>query len=326
MNPAKPLGVAVIGSITADVTAFSTRLPKPGETVLGQDATLVLGGKGANQALAAARAGAPTWMIGCVGDDLFADLTLTGLKDSGVDVEFVRSVSGPTGLAHIRVDVATGQNDIVMTPLANDYLDADYAESCLGALHGRVGVLLLQLETPVETMVRVVAKAHTMGITVILDPAPARPLPDAIWPQLDIVTPNETEAALLTGIEVTEFDSAAKAAWALIDKGVKTVIVTMAGAGALVATTTATGTDATMVPPFAVHPIDTTAAGDAFTGVLGQSLAAGLPMADALVRASAAGAIATTVLGASPSLPTAAHIDAFVAANRQQNRRDEEDA
>ncbi len=309
MTPPDVAGVAVIGSITADVTAFSDRLPRPGETVLGKDATLVLGGKGANQALAAARAGAPTWMIGCVGTDMFRTLTLDGLRDSGVNVDYVRTVEGPTGLAHIRVDVLTGQNDIVMTPLANDHLDADYAEDCLNRLQDHVSVLLLQLETPVDTMMGVVAKARQMGITVVLDPAPARQLPDSVWPQLDIVTPNETEASLLTGIEVTDTETAAAAAAALLAKGVTTAIITMAGAGALVATAGST----VMIPAFSVEPVDTTAAGDAFAGVLGQSLAAGLTLTDALIRSSAAGALATTVMGASPSLPNASTLDAFLA-------------
>ncbi len=309
MIPPRASGVAVIGSITADVTAFSNRLPRPGETVLGQNASLVLGGKGANQALAAARAGAPTWMIGCVGSDMFRTLTIQGLRDSNVSVEFVRTEAGPTGLAHIRVDVLTGQNDIVMTPLANDLLDADYAEECLEKLDGSVSVLLLQLETPIDTMMRVAAKARAMGITVVLDPAPARPLPDSVWKQLDVVTPNETEASLLTGIDVTDVESARAAAAVLLGKGVETVIITMAGAGALVATATVQQ----VVPAFPVEPVDTTAAGDAFAGVLGQSLAAGLSLADSLVRSSAAGALATTVLGASPSLPEASTLDAFIA-------------
>lgn len=303
-----PLGVAVVGSITADVTAFSDRLPRPGETVLGQNATLVLGGKGANQALAAARAGSPTWMIGCVGDDIFKELTLGGLRASGVDTQFVRSVSGPTGLAHIRVDVTSGQNDIVMTPLANDQLDADFAVASLERLRDRIGVLLVQLETPVPTMSRVVATANNLGITVILDPAPACPLPAEVWPRLDVITPNETEASMLSGIEVVDIDSGRRAADVLLGRGVGTVIVTMAGAGSLIATRDGS----TMAPPFSVQPIDTTAAGDAFTGVLGQSLAAGLPLSEASLRASAAGALATTVRGASPSLPTAEAIEALV--------------
>lgn len=312
MSTTRPNGVAVIGSITADVTAFSQRLPRRGETVLGQDATLVLGGKGANQALAAARAGAPTWMIGCVGTDMFRTLTLEGLNESGVNTDQVRTVAGPTGLAHIRVDVLSGQNDIVMTPLANDHLSTEQAIAALDLLTDKVSVLLLQLETPVDMMTQVATKAHRKAITVILDPAPAQPLPEDSWASLDIITPNETEASLLSGIEVTDADSAKQAARVLRAKGVGTVIVTMAQAGAVVAD----DEGEYLVAPFHVEPIDTTAAGDAFTGVLGQSLAAGLPLEQALTRSSAAGALATTVRGASPSLPTAQSLSIFLEQNK----------
>ncbi len=140
-----PAGVVVAGSITADVTAFAERLPRPGETVLGDDVSLVLGGKGANQAVAAARFGAATWMIGCVGDDSFAELTSQELRGHGVNTDLLRPVAGPTGVAHIRVDAA-GQNDIVMIPLANKHLDENQVDRGLARLGPRVSVLLLQFE------------------------------------------------------------------------------------------------------------------------------------------------------------------------------------
>lgn len=140
-------GIVVVGSVSADLTTFSERLPAPGETILGEGFTLVLGGKGADQAIAGARAGAPTSFVGCVGDDLFRELIVTGLGDAGVDLRHLRTVPGPSGVAHIRVD-ASAQNDIVVVPLANAQLDADQVDAALTALAPTASVLLTQLETP----------------------------------------------------------------------------------------------------------------------------------------------------------------------------------
>ena len=214
-----PSQVVVVGSITADVTAYSRPLPVPGETVLGDTFTLVLGGKGANQALAAARAGATSTMIGCVGDDLFRDMVLGGLHDGGVGTAGITTVPGPTGVAHIRVDSASGQNDIVIVPLANAALTPDLAEQRLRAV-GRPGdVLLLQLEIPQETALRAAETGRELGMTVVLDPAPAMPLPERIWSVVDVVTPNESEAAVLTGLPVTDVRSAVAAGQWFVDRG-----------------------------------------------------------------------------------------------------------
>ncbi|WP_286690579.1 ribokinase [Aeromicrobium sp. REDSEA-S38_B2] len=294
-----PSGVLVIGSITADVTTFSQRLPRPGETILGDDLTLVLGGKGANQAVAAALAGADTQMVGCVGTDAFAELTRGGLAASGVDVTSVRTVDGPTGVAHIRVD-ASGENDIVMVPLANDHLGlADVDAGVAGAV-GRASVLLTQLETPVDVMVRATRAARAAGMVAILDPAPAAPLDDAVWAELDVVTPNETEATTLTGIPVVDVASAEQAGRWFVERGVAHAVVTLAAKGVVVVD--ADGARHFAAP--AVEAVDTTAAGDAFAGYLGAGLASGLTLDAALPRAMAAGALAVTRRGASPSLPS----------------------
>jgi len=223
--------VVVVGSITADVTAFGNRLPVPGETVLGESFTLVLGGKGANQALAAARAGASSTMIGCVGDDLFRDIVLGGLRDGGVDTSAVATVPGPTGVAHIRVDIATGQNDIVIIPLANSSLTPDLAERQLRAVARRGDVLLLQLEIPLETALRAAVVGRELGMIVVLDPAPAATLPDEIWPVVDVVTPNELEAAVLTGTTVFDVPSAEVAGRWFLDRGVHSALVTLGEKG-----------------------------------------------------------------------------------------------
>lgn len=302
--------VVVVGSITADVTTFSERLPEPGETILGDDLSLVLGGKGANQALAAARAGAPTAMVGSVGDDLFRDLVLAGLRDGGVDTAAVTTTSGPTGVAHIRVNSRTGQNDIVMVPLANAKLTPEVVERELRATAGPGDVLLLQLEIPVETAVHAARVGGRLGMTVLLDPAPApsTALPDELWPLLDVVTPNESEAGALTGITVVDAESASRAGAWFVERGVVHALVTLAERG--VVDVTRDGAAHHRAPR--VDVVDTTAAGDAFAGVLGAAAATGFDWDTALRRAIHAGALAVTRRGASSSLPTDDEVTALV--------------
>lgn len=315
-------GVLVVGSITADVTAFSHRLPRRGETVLGDDFTLVLGGKGANQAVAAARGAAPTWMVGCVGQDLFRDIALDGLREHGVEISEIREVPGRTGVAHIRVD-ASGENDIVITPLANAALTTDMVDASIARTRDRTRVLLLQLEVPAEVTRHAARAGADAGFTVVLDPAPAQPLPDDIWRHVDIVTPNESEATALTGIDVDGPEAAERAGRWFLDRGVRHALITLGGAGAVsvtrgpVASGPVTGgpvTEETIrhFPAFPVTPVDTTAAGDAFTGALGAALAAGLDTDAAVRHGMAAGALATTRPGASPSLPDLASVSALL--------------
>jgi ribokinase len=301
-------GVLVVGSVTVDLTTFSTRLPARGETVLGDDFSLVLGGKGANQAVAAGRAGAPVTMVACVGTDVFRDIAVSALVEAGVDTAFVRTVDGPTGIAHIRVD-ASGENDIVMVPLANGKLDEKLVDEAIAARAASCSVLLTQLETPHRLTRHTLATARDAGLTTVLDPAPAQPLDEGIWALVDVITPNETEAAILTGIAVTDDASAGEAGRWFVERGVRHVIITRAASG--VSVVSAAGSmhhDA-----IAVRTVDTTAAGDAFTGHLGAALAAGGTLDDAVRRAIAAGAIAVTRRGASPSLPTRSEVDELLA-------------
>lgn len=302
-------GVVVVGSVTADLTTFSRRLPARGETIHGDDFTLVLGGKGANQVIAAARAGATASFVACVGDDLFHDMIVEGLTEAGVDIVHLRTVPGPTGIAHIRVD-ESAQNDIVIVPLANAALSVEQVDTALAALAPTAGVLLTQLEIPTELAIHAARTAHDLGLTVVLDPAPAVPLPDDAWAAVDIVTPNETEATILTGITVTDLASATLAGQWFLERGVGTAVITLAQEGAIVVT----AEDVRQFAPFFVEPVDTTAAGDAFSGYLGAALAAGTTIDDAVRRACAAGALAVTKRGASPSLPLRADVDAFLAA------------
>ena len=301
-------GVVIVGSVTADVTTFSQRLPARGETILGDQFTLLLGGKGANQAVASGLAGARTSFVGCVGDDLFRDMIVTGLTDAGVDLTHLRTVPGPTGIAHIRVD-ASAQNDIVMVPLANAHLSTEQIDAALAALAPTTSVLLTQLETPAALTRHIATRGREYGMTVVLDPAPAAPLEAEVWRTIDIVTPNETEASLLTGIEVTDVASAERAGQWLRDQGVGAAVITLAERGSVVITDEGT----TVVPPIPVEAVDTTAAGDAYAGYLGAALAAGLDLAAATRLASAAGAITVTRQGASPSLPRRDEVDALLA-------------
>ena len=299
-------GVAVVGSVNADLTTFSQRLPARGETILGERFTLLLGGKGANQAIAAGRAGARTSFVGCVGDDLFRDLVLDGLAAAGVDLAHVRTVPGPTGVAHIRVD-ASAQNDIVVVPLANAALDEPQIDAALAALAPTTSILLTQLETPAALTRHIVARAKEHGMTVVLDPAPAAPLDADVWSSVDIVTPNETEAGLLTGIEVVDEASAERAARWFLDRGVGAAVITLAERGSLIVT----ADEVMPVDPFPVQAVDTTAAGDAYAGYLGAALAEGATLTDAAAIAAAAGAIAVTRRGASTSIPRRAEVDAL---------------
>ncbi len=302
-------GVAVVGSISVDLTAYGSPLPRPGETVIADSFTMVLGGKGANQALAAVRAGAATFMVGAVGDDLFRGLVLGTLVDEGVDTGAVQVVDGSTGVAHIRVDTASGENNIAIIGNANFRLTPDRAEAELRGLADRVSVVLVQLEAPLESVVRIAEVCRGLGLSLVLDPAPARELPDAVWAGVAVVTPNETEAEILTGVSVVDADSAERAAAWFLDRGVDTVVITLAERGAMVVR----AGSVEELPAHRVEAVDSTAAGDAFAGALGAGMAAGLSQADAVRRALAAGALAVTVRGASPSLPTAAAVDAFLA-------------
>lgn len=301
-------GVVIVGSVNLDLTTFSQRKPAPGETLLGEAFSMGLGGKGANQAVAVGRAGAPAHLVGAIGTDTFGDVVAASLAEAGVEVEHLRRIDGQTGIAHIRVDAA-GENDIVVVPLANDALDEAQIDAAIAALAPTASVMLTQLEIPFALTMHAIRAAHDAGLTVVLDPAPAHELDDAIWPLVDIVTPNETEASLLTGIEVSGRDSAIEAARWFVDRGVGAVLVTLAGAGSVLVTADGVS-DHAAVP---VEVVDTTAAGDAFAGALAATLASGAGREAAIRRAAATGALAVTRRGAGESIPTAAEVDALLA-------------
>ncbi|MED1204193.1 ribokinase [Heyndrickxia acidicola] len=294
----KVSGVVVIGSMTADVTAIANTLPRGGETVLGEGLTLVSGGKGSNQAAMASRMGMNTWMVGCVGTDAFQSIVLDSLRDHGVNTDFVDKLDNEkTGVAHIRVD-RNGNNDIVIVPMANNRTNPERVDRFFDS-NPNVNTMLLQLEIPVPTVMYAAKEAKKRGLTVIFDPAPAAPFPDELYKYVDIVTPNETETTVLTGIEVTDVATAKTAAQVLLDKGVKLVIITLAEKGVLIAD----GKSFHHLSSFDVEVVDSTAAGDAFTGTLGACVSQGKTIEESVQYAMAAGALTVTKSGAQTSLP-----------------------
>jgi ribokinase len=298
--------ILVVGSINMDLVARVPRLPAPGETVSGRELQSIPGGKGANQAVAAARLGARTQMCGRLGDDPFGTTLRAALDDAGVDASAVLTTPGTSsGVAWIGVDAA-GRNAITVIPGANGLVTVADVASWTPLLQ-TADVVLLQLEIPLATAAEVVRVAQLLGICVILDvaPVPEEPLPEVLW-RADIVSPNQAEAAALTGVRVDSVDAARVAAQKLRERGARCVVLKLGELGALVDD----GTTATHVPSFPITPVDTTAAGDAFTAALGVAWAEGQSLLEAARFACAAGACACLQFGAQPALPTRAAVEA----------------
>ena len=298
-------GLIVVGGISIDLVAFADKLPAPGESILGDDFKIILGGKGSNQAVAAALAGTLSTLVSCVGTDVFTDFATDALEGFGVDTAFVRQVEGPTGIAHIRV-AASSQNNIVVIPLANFKITKTQVDDAF-AKRPNAKVLLTQLEIPWEVNRHAISLAKSQGLTVVLDPAPASNPEPTAWELINIVTPNESEAHSLTGIEVTDEQSAKKAGQWFLDQGVENAIITMGGSGVVLVNKQETRLFA--APK--VQAIDTTAAGDAFAGYLGALLVEGKSLEEAIEVAVKAASISVTKLGASSSLPTRDQVDGF---------------
>lgn len=298
--------IVVVGSLNIDLVVRVARLPQPGETVPGGDVQTIPGGKGANQAAAAARLGGQVALVGCVGNDAFGMRLIDNLAAQQVDTARVRVDDGaPTGMALILVDEC-GENSIVVSAGANGRLsrrDLDAAE----ALLARARLLLLQLEVPLDSVAYALALARRHGVQTVLNPAPAQALPRDLLAQVDCLVPNETEASQLTGMAVHDPHSAAAAAQQLRSWGVGAVIVTLGGQGALLAD----GRQVMHVPAPAVQVMDTTAAGDAFIGGLSVALVSGRPLEEAVRYAVCAGALAVTRFGAQTSLPSAEEVAAL---------------
>ena len=302
---ARPDGphIVVVGSVNTDLVVRGPRIPVPGETVTGGTFFKADGGKGANQAAAAARLGARVTLVARVGADDLGEASATGLAAEGIDVtHVVTDDAEPTGVALIMVDEG-GENSILVAPGANARLDVAQVESARSAIES-ADVMLAQLESPLEAVGHAIDIAADAGVTVILNPAPARPLPESMLGRVDVLTPNRTEAHLISGEE-----SPGAAANRLLDMGCRAVAVTLGAAGALLFS----GGASTVVPGFPVAAVDTTAAGDAFNGGLAVALAEECSLEAAVRRACAGGALAATVPGARPSLPDRASVTRLLA-------------
>ena len=290
--------IVVLGSTNTDMVVKAARIPAPGETILGGRFLMNPGGKGANQAVAAARLGGGVVFVAKVGDDLFGREAKTLFAKEGIRTDYVLTdAAEPSGVALIMVD-AHGENCISVASGANGTLVPDDIAAARETIES-AGVLLMQLETPVETVLRAAQWAAAKGVPVVLNPAPACALPDELFRCLSLITPNETEAELLTGISVTDDASAAAAAEALCRKGVSRVIITLGAKGAFAY---ADG-QGMLVPAVAVEAVDTTAAGDVFNGALAVALTEGQTLADAAGFAARASAVSVTRMGAQASAP-----------------------
>jgi len=293
--------ILVLGSSNTDMIIKLDRIPRPGETILGGAFVTAAGGKGANQAVGAARAGGQVTFIARVGQDMFGKQAIAGFVRDGINVKYVfRDKTNPSGVALIFV-AKDGENSIAVAGGANAKLSPADVRKAKAAFAG-ASVLVMQLETSLETVQVAADLATKAGVRVILNPAPAQPLPDSLLKRVSILTPNETEAELLTGS--TGEDAATK----LRARGVATVILTLGARGALIAD--ASGTR--LVPGFKVKAVDTTAAGDIFNGSLAVALAEGKSLEEAVRFANAAAAISVTRLGAQPSAPTRREIERFL--------------
>jgi ribokinase len=306
------MSVVVFGSINLDLVVKAPRLPASGETLTGDTFFTAGGGKGANQAVASARLGVPTRMIGRVGDDTFGTGLIDSLKGYGVDTDGVLVTPGqPSGVALITVNAA-GDNTIVIIPGANGDVGMDDLPRLEAALVG-AKVLLLQLEIPLDVVVAAARAARKAGVFCVLDPAPAQTLPDELYGLIDLITPNETEASLLTGSTITaDVTSVVPAAHLLAKRGVPQSIIKLGSRGVYWLQGQGENAPGQLIPPFKVNAIDTVAAGDAFNGGLAAALSAGLPMLDAIRQGQATAALSTTKAGAQPSMPDQAAVQAFL--------------
>lgn len=300
--------LVVLGSVNADHVLQVPSFPRPGETLHGRNYQVIPGGKGANQAVAAARLKADIGFIACVGDDSFGINIRESFKLDGMNISGVKMQPNcPTGIAMIQVS-DSGENSICISAEANARLTAEAIEPDLTRIR-EAKYLLMQLETPIDGIVKAAQVAKEARTNVILNPAPARELPDELLSCVDVITPNETEAEVLTGITVTDDESAQLAADALHRKGIEIVMITLGAKGVWLSQN---GRGA-LIPGFRVQATDTTAAGDTFNGALVTGLLEEMPLESAIQFAHAAAAISVTRFGAQTSIPNRAEVDAFLA-------------
>jgi ribokinase len=306
------MSVIVLGSTNIDIVAKVSRLPMAGETVHGSDFFTTAGGKGANQAVAAARLGVETYLVGRVGSDRFGQELLTSLQDASVRTEnVIVDEQAPSGTAVIIVD-RHGENQIAIVAGANANVGKTDVESMIQLLP-QAKALLMQLEIPLSTVELAASIARDRHVPIILDPAPARQdIPSQLYASIDIITPNETEASQLLDMSVHNPETAHRAAIALREKGVGTAIVKLGSQGVVCAT----ASESFFIPAFPVKAIDTVAAGDAFNGALAAAIASGLSIKQAVVWGAAAGALCATKSGAQSAMPSLEELKSFLAQYR----------
>ena len=310
--------IVVVGSSNMDLVVKASRIPAVGETILGGDFLMTPGGKGANQAVAAAKLGAEVYLVAKLGKDVFGEQSLSNFNTERVNTEYITcSSKTPSGVALITVD-QDGNNVIVVAPGANNELSADDLDSARSVI-ASAGALVAQLEVPLETVEFAGRLAKECGVPFVLDPAPARKLAAELLSMVDVLTPNETEAQILTGVDVTDEDSARTAAGMLLERGAGAVILSMGAKGYLLAT----GDETEFVVAIKVDAVDATAAGDAFTGSLAVGLARGEKIADAAYFANHVAALSVTKLGAQSSMPSNEEVESFMKELSAQGVNDE---
>ncbi|MEL6368470.1 MAG: ribokinase [Pseudomonadota bacterium] len=297
--------IAVLGSANADYSMRTETIPLPGETLAGRDFQLALGGKGANQAMACARLGGAVDFIACVGNDAAGKLALTAYAEAEINLEHVHVVDIPTGSALIFV-ADSGENSIGVAPGANAALTPTHVDAANQTIHA-ADYLLMQLESPIETLTHAATLASASNTCVVLNPAPARSLPEALLRHVDVLTPNQTELATLTDQPTDSAEAIQSAARSLLDRGLKTIIVTLGAAGALVVSRDT----CTEVAAPSVTPLDTTGAGDTFNGALLVGLAERRTLVEAVQFANRAAALSVTRRGAIDSIPSRVEVDGF---------------
>ncbi|HET9803294.1 MAG TPA: ribokinase [Candidatus Acidoferrum sp.] len=316
--------VVVVGSINLDFVAFADEIPVPGQTVLGGNFETHFGGKGANQAVAAAKIGARVEMIGCVGSDSFGGQLIQGLQSAGVKTGAVSQVPGPSGVALITTD-RRGENSIVVIPGANAHVTPSLLEKH-DALLRSAAIILVQLEIPLESVEFLASRAAAHGVSLILDPAPARTLSPSLLSRCTWITPNETEARILSGgeghsapkknIDDKELDDDETVA-RLRSLGAKNILLKQGSRGVAISecgseSGVASGGPLFHVPGFSVNAVDTTAAGDAFNGAFAAALVSGKSVAESARFANAVAALSVTRKGAQPSMPTRSEVESFL--------------